>query len=58
MRDIVWPRTDQGVIAQLVIVVLAVTVITFLVRRERSLVLVTVGAGLVLVGLMGVRGLH
>jgi hypothetical protein len=32
--------------------------VAVLVRRERSLVTLTVGVGLVVVGLMGVRGLH
>lgn len=58
MRDILLPRTDQGVLAQLLLVIGVVVVVVVVVRRERSLVTLTVGAGLVVVGLMGVRGLH
>lgn len=58
MRDVLMPRTDRGVLVQLLLVIAAVVVVGVLVRRERSLVTLTIGIGLVIVGLMGVRALH
>lgn len=56
--DLVLPRTDAGVVAQVIIVVVLMVAVGVLVRRESSLVTLTVGVGLVLLGLMGVRALH
>ena len=58
MRDVLLPRTDSGVAAQIVTVIVVVTVFAVLVRSERALVTLTVGLGLVVLGLVGVRGLH
>lgn len=58
MRDVLLPRTDAGVLAQVLIVV-ALTVLGVVVaRRERAVVLLVVGVGVVVLGVMGVRGLH
>jgi hypothetical protein len=58
LRDLLYPATDAGVRAQ-VIIVLVVTVATLvLVRRERSLVLLTLGVAFVVLGFFGVRALH
>jgi hypothetical protein len=54
----VLPRTDAGVAFQVVLVVALMLVTVVLVRRERSLVTFSVGVGLVVLGLMGVRALH
>lgn len=57
-NEVLLPRTDAGALAQ-VIGVFAVTVIAVvLVRRERSLVTLTIGVGMVLLGVMGLRTLH
>jgi len=58
VHDVLPPRTDAGVVAQVVPFIVVVTVVAVHVRRERSLVTLTVGLGLVVLGLMGVRGLH
>ncbi len=58
MREILLPRTDQGVLVQLLLVIAVMVVVIVLVRRERSLVTLAVGVSLVVLGLMGVRGLH
>lgn len=56
--EIVLPRTDAGVLAQLVTLAVAVLVVSLLVRREHELLLLTWGIGLVLLGGMGLRSLH
>ncbi|CAN5529320.1 hypothetical protein BH23ACT3_BH23ACT3_06830 [soil metagenome] len=58
MRELLLPRTDAGVIVQLVLVVLATVVAAVLVRRERALVTLVAGLGVMSVALMGVRALH
>jgi hypothetical protein len=58
VEDVVLPRTDAGVAFQVVLVVALMLVTVVLVRRERSLVTFSVGVGLVVLGLMGVRALH
>ncbi len=57
--DELWsPRTDGGVVAQFIVTVLLVTGLVWLVRRERSLVLLVVGLGTVVLAWYGFRGLH
>jgi hypothetical protein len=58
VRDVLRPRTDLGVAAQIVPAIVVVTVLAATVRRERALVTLTVGVGRVVLRLMGVRGLH
>jgi hypothetical protein len=58
MRELFFPRTDDGVLLQLVLVMFVVSTVVVLVRRERSLMTLTVGVGLVVVGLMGLRAVH
>ena len=58
IADVLLPASDQVALIQ-VIVVLTVTIIaTYLVRRERSLVLLVVGIGAVLLGVMSLRTVH
>ena len=58
IRDVLLPSSDRVALLQ-VLAMLAVTVIAaVLVRRERSLVLLVVGVGTVLLGLMATRTLH
>lgn len=52
------PETDAGAAVQAIAVILAMAVIAVVVRRERSLVTLTVGVGLVVLGFMGLRTLH
>ena len=56
--DIVLPRTDAGVLAQLTGLAVVMMVTSWLVRHERALLLLTWGIGLVLLGGMGLRALH
>ncbi|MEO1058856.1 MAG: hypothetical protein AAFY28_18270 [Actinomycetota bacterium] len=52
------PRTDGGVAVQVALTIALVVVLAWAVRRERSLVLLVVGIGLVVLGWYGVRSLH
>jgi hypothetical protein len=56
--ELLLPRTDAGALAQVVGVIVVTVFVALLVRRERSLVMLTVGAGMVLLGAMGFRTLH
>lgn len=58
MRDILLPATDRAALVQVIVVLVTMAVVTTLVRRERSLVLLSVGFFLVVLGLMGMRTLH
>ena len=58
MRDILLPPTDRDVLVQLIVVLATMAVVTTLVRRERALVLLSVGFFFVVLGLMGMRALH
>lgn len=58
MRDILLPATNSGALAQMIVVLVTMAVVTTLVRHERSLVLLSTGFFLVVLGLMGVRTLH
>jgi hypothetical protein len=52
------PRTDAGALAQVIGVIAVTVIVALLVRRERSLVMLAVGAAMVLLGVMGLRTLH
>lgn len=57
-NELLLPRTDAGAGVQ-VLVTIALTVgIAVLVRRERSLVMLATGVGMVVLGFMGLRALH
>ena len=56
--DLLHPATDAGVAAQVMGVVVVTTIVTTLVLRERSLVMLTVGASMVVLGWFGLRALH
>lgn len=58
LSDLALPSTDRGAFVQAAIVLVVTVAAVTLVRRERSLVLLTLGIGTVLLGLMGVRALH
>lgn len=57
-NEVLLPRTDAGALAQVVGVVAATVFVAVLVRRERSLVTLAIGTGMVLLGFMGMRTLH
>jgi hypothetical protein len=56
--ELLSPRTDAGALAQVIGVIAVTMIVALLVRRERSVVMLTVGAGLVLLGVMALRTLH
>ncbi len=58
LRDVLLPRADLIAAIQVVVVVLLAAGAAYKVRRERSLVLLTVGLGLTVLGLMSLRTLH
>lgn len=58
MRDILLPATDRAALVQVIVVLVAMTVATTLARRERALVLLSIGFFTVVLGLMGMRTLH
>lgn len=58
LRDVLLPSSDLVSLLQVVVVVLVTAGATYLVRGERSLVLLTVGLGLTVLGLMSLRTLH
>ena len=58
MSDLWAPRTDAGVAVQVLVTILIVVVLAWVLRRERSLVLLVVGIGTVVLAWYGVRGLH
>ncbi len=52
------PRTDAGVLAQLVVLLLTVGAGLWWTRQRPDARLVVIGAGLLLIALMGVRAAH
>lgn len=58
MSDLLHPSTDAGALIELVVTVAVATLVALLVRRERSLVLLVIGATLVILGSFGFRTLH
>ncbi len=59
MRDLLQPTTDAGNIAQLLlVVVLWAAAVTWTWRRSSEARLVAIGAGILAVGLLGLRAMH
>ena len=58
MDDLLFPSTDVGVFVQLSVLVALSTGITWRVRRERALVLLTIGVSMLVIGWFGLRALH
>ena len=58
IRDVLLPATDRGAAGQVVVVLALAIGATRLVRRERALVLLTVGSAMFVLGLMAMRTLH
>lgn len=57
-NEVLLPRTDAGALAQVIGVFAVTVIVVVLVRRERSLVTLTIGVGMMLLGVMGLRTLH
>ena len=58
VRDILLPRSDRAALIQVLIVLAIIIVATYLARRERALMTLTIGLGMTILGLMAVRTLH
>ena len=55
----VWsPQTDAGVVAQVIITLAIVAGLVWLVRREKALVQLVLGVGMVVLAWYGLRALH
>lgn len=58
MGELWSPRTDAGVLVQVVVTVALAVGLVWAVRSERSLVLLVVGFGMIVLGWYGIRALH
>ncbi|MFW2333367.1 hypothetical protein [Ilumatobacter sp.] len=58
VRDVLLPGSDRTALIQVIVVIAATVAITYLVRRERSLMLLSIGVGMCVLGLMALRTLH
>lgn len=58
IADLWSPQTDAGVITQVIITLLLIGVSIWLVRREKALVQLVVGIGMVVLAWYGIRALH
>ena len=52
------PRTDGGVIAQVIVTIALIALLSWVARREPAVVQLIVGIGLVVLAWYGVRALH
>ena len=58
MRDILLPRSDRTALVQVIVVLAVFVAVTWFVRRERALMQLAIGAGLVVLAAMAMRTLH
>ena len=58
VRDVLLPASDRTALIQAIVVLIATVAVAYLVRRERSLVLLTIGVGICALAFMGLRTLH
>lgn len=58
MTELLLPRTDRGVVAQAVVLMLLLGAGWWATRRRPEFRLLLIGVGLVLVGLTGLRAAH
>ncbi len=56
--DLWSPQTDAGVVAQVFITLLVIGVVVWFVRREKALVQLVVGIGMVVLAWYGFRTIH
>jgi hypothetical protein len=56
---VLWsPRTDLGVLVQAIITLAIIAALTFAVRREKALVQLVIGIGMVVLAWFAFRTLH
>ena len=58
MKDILLPRSDQTALLQVIVVVTVWVIAMWFARRERAVLQLVIGLGLVLLALMAMRTLH
>ncbi len=58
MEELLQPRTDAGVVAQAVVVLLVVVALAWRVRRDRDLLRLVLGGGVFVAGLFVLRAMH
>jgi hypothetical protein len=58
MKDILLPRSDRTALIQVIVVASVWLVAIWLSRRERAVLQLTIGLGLVVLALMAMRTLH
>jgi len=58
IRDVLLPTTDLAVGLQVVVVIVLMIAVAVLVRKERALVHLTLGVGIFVLSIMGLRTLH
>lgn len=56
--DLWSPQTDAGVLAQVIITLVVIGVLIWFVRREKALVQLVVGVGMVVLAWYGFRTIH
>jgi hypothetical protein len=56
--DLWSPQTDAGVVAQVIVTLVVIGVLVWLVRREKALVQLVVGVGMVVLAWYGFRTIH
>ncbi len=52
------PQTDAGVVVQVIVTLAIIAGLIWLVRREKALVQLVVGVGMVVLAWYGIRALH
>ena len=58
MEALLFPRTDAGVVVQVVVLAVLIGGALWLTRQHRDARLVVIGGSLLLVGLVGLRAAH
>ncbi len=58
MIDLLLPRTDAGVLVQIIVVTVVFTLATITMRRNRDVRILMIGMWVATYGFMGVRAIH
>lgn len=58
MKDILLPRSDRTALVQVIVVAIVWALAMWSARRERAVLQLVAGSGLVLLALMAMRTLH
>lgn len=56
--DLWSPHTDAGVIAQIIVTLLVIIALSWFARRERAVVQLIIGVGMVVLAWYGIRAIH